>query len=87
MGAMVTKSRTIPAVLAVVGLTAFLTGCFHRCANSPQATGNPAAAEFATTLHNKVTADALKVKAAQLGQIKEMTEDPQAGSLTIVVEV
>ncbi len=36
---------------------------------------------------NKVTADALKVKAAQLGQIKEMTEDPQTGSLTIVVEV
>ena len=26
-------------------------------------------------------------KAAQMGQIKEMTEDPQAGSLTIVVEV
>jgi hypothetical protein len=36
---------------------------------------------------NKVTADALKIKAAQMGQIKEMTEDPQAGSLTIVVEV
>jgi hypothetical protein len=36
---------------------------------------------------NKVTADALKIKAAQMGQIKEMTEDPQTGSLTIVVEV
>jgi hypothetical protein len=36
---------------------------------------------------NKVTADALKIKAAQMGQIKEMTEDPQSGSLTIVVEV
>ncbi len=36
---------------------------------------------------NRVTAEALKQKAAQLGQIKEMTEDPQAGSLTIVVEV
>jgi hypothetical protein len=36
---------------------------------------------------NRVTAEALKRKAAQLGQIKEMTEDPQAGSLTIVVEV
>jgi hypothetical protein len=36
---------------------------------------------------NRVTAEALKVKAAQLGQIKEMTEDPQTGSLTIVVEV
>jgi len=36
---------------------------------------------------NRVTAEALKQKAAQLGQIKEMTEDPQAGSLTIVLEV
>jgi hypothetical protein len=36
---------------------------------------------------NRVTAEALKVKAAQMGQIKEMTEDPQTGSLTIVVEV
>jgi formylmethanofuran dehydrogenase subunit E-like metal-binding protein len=36
---------------------------------------------------NRVTAEALKRKAAQMGRIKEMTEDPQAGSLTIVVEV
>jgi hypothetical protein len=36
---------------------------------------------------NRVTADALKRKAASMGQIKEVTEDEQAGSLTIVVEV
>jgi hypothetical protein len=36
---------------------------------------------------NSVTREALKRKAAQLGQIKEMTEDPEAGSLTIKVEV
>ncbi len=36
---------------------------------------------------NRVTAEALKQKAAQMGQIKEMTEDPQSGSLTIVLEV
>jgi hypothetical protein len=36
---------------------------------------------------NRVTAEALKRKAAQMGQIKELTEDPQTGSLTIVVEV
>lgn len=36
---------------------------------------------------NRVTAEALKQKAAQIGQIKEMTEDPQSGSLTIVLEV
>lgn len=36
---------------------------------------------------NRVTAEALKRKAAQLGRIKEMAEDPQAGSLTIVLEI
>ena len=36
---------------------------------------------------NRVTAEALKQKAARLGRIKEMTEDPEAGSLTIVLEV
>ena len=36
---------------------------------------------------NRVTAEALKQKAAQIGQIKEITEDAQSGSLTIVVEV
>ncbi len=36
---------------------------------------------------NRVTADALKEKAAQLGQIKELTEDRESGSLTIVLEV
>jgi hypothetical protein len=36
---------------------------------------------------NRATAEALKIKAAQLGQIKEITEDKEAGSLTIVLEV
>ena len=36
---------------------------------------------------NRITAEALKQKAAQIGQIKELTEDPQSGSLTIVLEV
>ena len=36
---------------------------------------------------NRATAAALKIKAARLGEIKEMTEDPESGSLTIVVEV
>ena len=36
---------------------------------------------------NRATAAALKIKAAQMGQIKEMTEDPSSGSLTIVVEL
>ncbi len=36
---------------------------------------------------NRVTAEALKRKAAQMGQIKAITEDPETGSLTLVVEV
>ena len=36
---------------------------------------------------NAVTREALKRKAAQMGEIKEMSEDPEAGSLTIKVEV
>jgi FtsH ternary system domain X5 len=36
---------------------------------------------------NRVTAEALKKKAARIGQIKEVTEDPEAGALTIVLEV
>lgn len=39
------------------------------------------------TAVNRATAQALKQKAAQIGQIKDMTEDPESGSLTIVVEV
>jgi uncharacterized protein YicC (UPF0701 family) len=36
---------------------------------------------------NKVTRDALKQKAAQIGQVKDIAEDPKTGSLTIKVEV
>ena len=36
---------------------------------------------------HRVTAEALKAKARRLGEVKQITEDPQAGSLTIVVEV
>ena len=36
---------------------------------------------------HRVTVEALKRKASQLGEIKQMTEDPKSGSLTIVVTV
>jgi hypothetical protein len=36
---------------------------------------------------NRVTGEALKRKAAQMGQIKEISEDQESGSMTIVVEV
>ena len=36
---------------------------------------------------NATTAEALKRKASQMGEIQEIAEDPETGSLTIVVEV
>ncbi len=36
---------------------------------------------------NRTTAEALKAKAAQLGEIKRVEEDTEAGSVTIVLEV
>lgn len=36
---------------------------------------------------NRATAEALKRKAAQMGRIKQMADDPESGSLTIVVEL
>ena len=36
---------------------------------------------------NRVTAEALKVRAGQLGEIREIREDPETGSLTIKVRV
>jgi hypothetical protein len=36
---------------------------------------------------NRVTAEALKVRAAQLGEIQEISEDPETGSLTIKVKI
>jgi hypothetical protein len=36
---------------------------------------------------NRVTAEALKQKAAQMGEVKEISEDSKSGALTIKVEV
>lgn len=36
---------------------------------------------------NRATAEALKRKASQMGRVKQMADDPQTGSLTIVVEL
>jgi len=40
-----------------------------------------------TKVVNRVTAEALKQKAAQMGDVKEVHEDTEAGTLTIKVEV
>lgn len=39
------------------------------------------------SIANRVTAEALKVRAGQLGEIREISEDPETGSLTIKVRV
>jgi Zn-dependent M28 family amino/carboxypeptidase len=75
---MVNKSWTIPAVLALVALTAFSAGCFHRPAHSQQGTGNPGAAEFATALHNKVTTDAMMAHLSKLQDIANANNGTRA---------
>ncbi len=75
---MVNKSRTIPAVLAVVALAAVVVGCSHRSANSQQATGNPAATEFATALHDKVTTDAMMAHLSKLQDIANANNGTRA---------
>jgi Zn-dependent M28 family amino/carboxypeptidase len=78
LAAMVNKSRTLTAVLAVVAVAASLTGCSHCPANSQQATPNPAAAEFANALHNKVTADAMMVHLSKLQDIANANNGTRA---------
>ena len=40
-----------------------------------------------TSVVSRVTSEALKQKAAQMGTIKNISEDPESGSLTITLEV
>jgi Zn-dependent M28 family amino/carboxypeptidase len=75
---MVKKSRTIPAVLALVALSASSAGCLHRPADSQQATGNPAATEFATALHSKVTTDAMMAHLSKLQDIANANNGTRA---------
>lgn len=72
------RFTTIPAVLAVLAVTAVPTGCFHRSANSEQSTANPAAAEFATALRNKVTADAMMRHLSKLQDIANANNGTRA---------
>jgi Zn-dependent M28 family amino/carboxypeptidase len=74
---MVNKSRTLAAMLATVVLAAVSTGCSHQSANSQQA-NDPAASEFATTVHNKVTADAMMVHLTKLQDIANSNNGTRA---------
>lgn len=73
---MAKKTKTAPALLAVIALTASLTGCFHRSANSP--TGDPAVVEFATEIRNEVTTDAMMVHLSKLQDIANANNGTRA---------
>jgi Zn-dependent M28 family amino/carboxypeptidase len=75
---MVNKSTTFPALLAVVALTAFSTGCFHRSSDSQQTTGNLAAGEFASALRDKVTTDAMMAHLSKLQDIANANNGTRA---------
>ena len=65
-------------MFAVVALAAFLTGCSHRPATSQKRPTNPAAAEFATALHNKVTTDAMMAHLSKLQDIANANNGTRA---------
>src|SRR5271169_3137094 len=73
---MANKSRTISALLAVVALIVFLTGCFHR--SSQQAASNLAAADFATALRSRVTTDAMMAHLSKLQDIANVNNGTRA---------
>jgi Zn-dependent M28 family amino/carboxypeptidase len=75
---MVNKSRMIAVVLAVVALAAVFTGCFRWSAKSQQATRNPAAAEFATALRNRVSNDAMMAHLSKLQDIANANNGTRA---------
>ena len=71
---MVKKFTTLPAALAVIALTAFSTGCFHRSV-SEQTTD---AAEFASALRGKVTIDAMMAHLSKLQDIANANKGTRA---------
>lgn len=73
---MVNNSTTIPAMLAVIALTAFSTGCSHRASDSQQT--HPAAAEFAAGLRDKVTTDAMMAHLSKLQDIANANNGTRA---------
>jgi Zn-dependent M28 family amino/carboxypeptidase len=54
------------------------TGCSHPSAVSRQATADPAAAEFATRLHDKVTTDAMMARLSKLQDIANANNGTRA---------
>jgi Zn-dependent M28 family amino/carboxypeptidase len=74
---MVNKSRT-PALLAVVALTLMLSGCTHGKDKAAGPNGDSAATEFASTLRNKVTTDAMMKHLSKLQDIANANNGTRA---------
>ena len=64
-------------LLVVVALTLFAAGCSHRSATSQQP-ANPAAADFATALRNRVTTDAMMAHLSKLQDIANANNGTRA---------
>ncbi|WP_204080679.1 M28 family metallopeptidase [Mycobacterium riyadhense] len=76
---MVHKSKMMPVVLAVAVVVAFLaTGCVRWRTQSKPASSNPVAAEFAMTLRNKVSADAMMAHLSKLQDIANANNGTRA---------
>jgi Zn-dependent M28 family amino/carboxypeptidase len=75
---MLNKSRAPAALLAAVALAFFLIGCFHRPGKPQEAAANPAAAEFANALHNKVSTDAMMAHLSKLQDIANANNGTRA---------
>ncbi|ORA17216.1 M28 family metallopeptidase [Mycobacterium arosiense] len=73
---MVNKSTTIPAMLAVIVLTALSAGCSDRASGSQQTPR--AAAEFAAGLRDKVTTDAMMAHLSKLQEIANANNGTRA---------
>src|SRR5258708_9153557 len=76
---MVNKSKAVPPVLAVAAVIALVTGgCFHWSSKSQAPAANPAAAEFAGALRNKVSADAIMAHLTKLQDIANANNGTRA---------
>jgi Zn-dependent M28 family amino/carboxypeptidase len=72
---MVHKARAMLALLAVVAFAVSVTGCSN---GSSQQAGNPAAAEFAAALRNRVSTDAMMAHLSKLQDIANANNGTRA---------
>ncbi|MGA9359875.1 MAG: PA domain-containing protein, partial [Mycobacterium sp.] len=71
------KPASNQVLFVVVALTLFAAGCSHRSANSQQP-ANPAAADFATAIRNRVSSDAMMAHLSKLQDIANANNGTRA---------